>query len=302
MDIKKAIKFGEEALLSVIKDKREVNSNINFLLSYLLRKSKTKKDKNINNKNASKNITNLILNNYELTKEEKNIFINWIERRLTLEPVQYITEETEFFSIPIKIKNGVLIPRQDSETLVEEVLKSVVKESYFLDICAGSGCLGIAILKNLKNSKAVFVDKYKTPISLINKNLKILNLEKRANVICSNMFSKVSGKFDFIVSNPPYIKKEELKSLAIDITMFEPEEALLAGNDGLCFHKILAKEAMNFLKDDSYIFIEIGHNQGAELLKIFKKEKWGNIEIIKDLSNNDRVLKAKKSSKISKKM
>jgi release factor glutamine methyltransferase len=280
MKLKNIIEEATLLLSSVIEDKAEVKSNIFFMLSYLL------------NKSISELKINLDLN---ISKEKEKTFENWLKRRLNFEPVQYITKETEFYGIPIKLDNKVLIPRKETETLVDEVLKEIKKSKTYkvLDLACGTGCIGIAILKNTVKTNLDFSDFYSAPIKITKENLKSLNLESRSKVIKSDMFKNIETKYDIIVSNPPYIKKSEFKILSLDIINFEPKNALIGGSDGLEFYKKIATNAFKYLKEKGKIFLEIGYNQESEVFKIFKNKNWKDINIIKDLSNNPRILIAK---------
>ena len=290
MTIKEAVEFGIKTLsdgLGLDDDlgnEREIDSNVYFLLSSLTQKSiaelKTNQQK-------------------ELSKADVEKFNSWIERRLRMEPVQYIAGETEFWSLPIQVGIGVLIPRQDTETLVDEVkkhFKDVNGKYKFLDIGCGSGCIGISLLNIFKNSGTTFSDKYDVPIKYTNKNLERHSLHNRATVIQSDMFSNIpeNSKFDAIVSNPPYIPEAELRSVSMQITLFEPMEALSAGSSGLDFYKLFADKAVNFLTPNGALFLEIGYNQCEDVIRIFIEKGWQEVTAVKDLGGNHRVVIAKK--------
>jgi release factor glutamine methyltransferase len=293
MTIAEAVEFGKKAFASIFdsepqirtgsETERETTSNVYFLLSSLLKMS----------------IPHLKFNSkHELTKEQINTYQSWLERRLTLEPVQYITGETEFWSLPIMVGEGVLVPRQDTESIITEVkkhLSDVNGKYHFLDMGCGSGCIGMGLLTVFPNSTVKFADKYPKPIEYTKRNLANLKLNDRAEVVMSDMFSGLDSKekFDAIVSNPPYIPSGDLKSLSIQITIFEPMEALKAGDSGLVFHEIFAAQAKKFLKPNAPLFLEIGYNQSEDVIKLFSSAGWMEPKVLLDVAGKPRVLFAK---------
>ncbi len=286
MKIKEALGFGIDALTYGLylqddkETKRHIESDVYFLLTSLLNSNRTYIKTNPDK---------------ELSKEDEEKFKSWLARRLSLEPVQYISGETEFYSLNFYVGKGVLIPRQDTETLVELVEKHFhdkKKELLFMDLCCGSGCIGISLLKTFPNSNCVFVDKHKAPIEYTLKNIKRHELEKRAKVIESDLFSTLNKdlRFDAIVCNPPYISPQDLKSVSMQITLFEPIEALKGGTDGLYYYRQVADSGQRFLKPSAPLFMEIGYNQSKDVCQIFKN--WDKTTIHKDLTGNPRVVKA----------
>jgi len=291
MTIKEAIEFGIKTLSdgfgtdTDLGNEREVQSNVYILLSHLTKKS----------------IVELKTNQQdELSNADIEKFNGWLERRLEMEPTQYIVGVTEFWSLPIYVGPGVLIPRQDTETLVDEVkkhFKDINGKYNLLDIGCGSGCIGISLLSIFKNAHTTFIDKYDAPIKYTKKNLERNKLQNRATVIQSDMFQNIpkDSKFDAIVSNPPYIPEEELKSVSMQITLFEPMEALTAGSSGLNFYELFANEAVNFLTPNGALFLEIGYNQCEDVIRILREKGWQEVNSVKDLGGNHRVVIAKKS-------
>jgi len=286
MKIQEAIAFGTDVLrygLYINEDDasvRQIQSDVLFLISGLL-----KKDNSFIRTNPL----------YELNKEEENTFKSWITRRLSLEPVQYITGETEFYGLEFYVGKGVLVPRQDTETLVDQVLehfKNTKEELTFIDLCCGTGCIGISILKNIPNSKCIFIDKYETPLAFTKNNIERHGLKDRATIIRSDLFNSLDTdlKVNAIFCNPPYISPQELKSISLQITLFEPIEALKGGVDGLYYYRQVADSGQRFLYSRSPIFMEIGYNQARDVKNIFSA--WDKKVISNDLAGNPRVLKA----------
>jgi len=275
-------------LEAVYTNKRELESNIFFLLSYILNKkpSLIKQDFNKN-----------------ISKSKIKIFYNYIHRALKQEPVQYIVGKTEFYGIEYIVKKKVLIPRFDSEIIVEEILKHYTEHFTFLDLCCGSSCIGASVLLNTKNSFCYFLDIDNTAIENTKLNIKKHKLSSRAKIIKSDLFSNLNFKdFDFIVSNPPYLKTEELKSIYVNLNLYEPNTAFDGGTDGLYFYKKIKEDIKTYLKPEGKLFIEIPAYNKAKIIKIFNNLNL--LKTVKDLNKLDRALvftnKIKKLNKITK--
>jgi len=211
-------------------------------------------------------------------------------------PLQYITNNQEFMGLKFYVDENVLIPQPDTEILVEEVIKIAKKEAKenILDICTGSGCIGISLAKSIPNVKIAMSDISKDAIEIAKKNAKENNVLEKVKFIESDMFESIEEKFDIIVSNPPYIETDVIKTLSREVQN-EPKLALDGGENGLEFYKILINEALNYLNNDGYLCMEIGYNQKEKIMELAKKEKvFSKIDIVKDLSGNDRVIICKK--------
>lgn len=185
-------------------------------------------------------------------------------------------------------KNGVLIPRQDTEVLVEEVLKVAKKEDKILDLCTGSGIIGISLAKNLLSDKITAVDISDTALKVSKTNAEKQNVDIK--YIKSDLFENIKEKFDIIVSNPPYIETSVIDTLTEDVKK-EPIIALDGGSDGLDFYRKISKQASDFLNPNGKLFFEIGYNQRESVSNILIELGYKDIECIKDLGNNDRVIK-----------
>lgn len=209
-------------------------------------------------------------------------------------PVQYITHHQEFMKLNFYVDENVLIPQPDTETLVEEVLK-VYTDKYkdenvkILDLCTGSGAIAIALKKYIDKAHITAIDISDSALEIAKKNAKSNGVD--INFIKSDMFEKITDKYDIIVSNPPYIEKEVLKELPKEVQK-EPLLALDGGIDGLQFYREISNKAYKYLNNLGFLIMEIGYNQKESVEKILKnEEKYRNIECIKDLSGNDRVIK-----------
>lgn len=226
----------------------------------------------------------------EISDEEFEVLKSFIERRKAGEPVQYIVNKADFYGLEFFVKKGVLIPRFDTENLVEKALSFIKDGDRILDMCTGSGCIALTLLYYKKNISAVGCDISDEALSIAKENAERLNL--KADFVKSDLFEKVEGKFDVIVSNPPYIETDVVITLENQVKDFEPKNALDGGADGLNFYRIIAKEAKNYLKAGGRIVFEIGYNQGENVPEILKREGYSKIIVSKDLCGNDRVVSA----------
>ena len=207
-------------------------------------------------------------------------------------PIQYITNKQEFMKLDFYVDENVLIPQPDTEILVEKAIEETkkIENVEILDMCTGSGCIGISIAKNIENAKVTLVDISKNAIEIAKKNALQNKVESQLTFIQSNMFEKVEKKFDIIVSNPPYIKTDVIQKLDKQVQN-EPHIALDGGKDGLKFYKIIIEEAKKYLKENGKLILEIGYDQKEEVENLIKQSgQYKKIEVIKDLSQNDRVI------------
>lgn len=204
-------------------------------------------------------------------------------------PLQYITGTQEFMGLSFTVNENVLIPRQDTECLVEEVLK-VCKGKRVLDLCTGSGCIIISLAKLGEVLKATGSDICPKALEVARVNAECL--EADVEFIQSNLFSNIEGVYDIIVSNPPYIPTEVIKDLMPEVKDNEPIKALDGSMDGLIFYRQIARELGNYLTKDGQVFFEIGHDQGPAVMELLRKEGFNNINIKKDLSGLDRIVAA----------
>lgn len=232
-----------------------------------------------------------------LVNEYKSLIIKREERM----PIKYILGETEFMGLDLWVEEGVLIPRGDTEILVEEVLKVIPEDSKVnvCDLCSGSGAIGIALAHYRKNITVESVDYYDIPEKVTKKNISRYNLNSRVTFTRSDLLSKsIEDKkiYDVIVSNPPYIRDEVIKTLMSDVKDYEPYTALSGGSDGLYFYRKIIDQSKDVLVENGILAFEIGHDQGKELKALMEASNFEDIKIIQDLASLDRVVIGKLKS------
>ena len=284
MNIKELINFGKTTL-----EKNEVEDAgiiARVLAQYIL---KMDRNKIVINENS---------NIEEIDKHRYYLAIIEIIQGM---PLQYITNSQEFYGIQMYVNENVLIPQPDTEILVQEVIKIIEqknknkeqKDIEILDMCTGSGCIAVAIATNVQNVNAMLADISREALKVAKVNAQNTNTTEKFKFIQTNMFEKVEGKFDIIVSNPPYIETDTIKSLNKQVQN-EPLLALDGGEDGLKFYRILVNEGYKYLNKDGYLCMEIGYNQKQKVEELLKQnEKYTSIYTLKDFNGNDRVVIAK---------
>jgi release factor glutamine methyltransferase len=212
-----------------------------------------------------------------------------LSRRIEHEPLQYITGEQEFMGLTFDVDNNVLIPRQDTEILVELVM-SQCKTKKVLDVCTGSGCIAISLAKLGEPKSISALDISSGALKVAKKNA--VRNEVEIEFIESNMFEKVTEVFDIIVSNPPYIKQKEIDTLMPEVKQYEPALALDGNVDGLEFYRILTSEAKKYLTPEGKVFFEIGFDQAEDVARLLSENGYYNIKVTKDYAKLDRVVSA----------
>jgi release factor glutamine methyltransferase len=228
-----------------------------------------------------------------LKQNELDAYREMIKRRSSFEPLQYITGYVEFYNLEFKVNPGVLIPRPETEILIETIMQNCNDKITIIDIGSGSGIIGISLAVNLQNSNVYCTDISEEAIILAKENA------RRHNVISRTSFLKhdiISQPIDFIpavdviVSNPPYISKNDINTLQKEIKNFEPRCALTDESDGYTFFKIIATKAINTLNFGGKLFFEISEGQSSTVKNILQDNSFSNIEIVKDYQNIDRVI------------
>ena len=234
----------------------------------------------------------IIYDNKEVTTEQEKTYMQNIEKLIKGIPLQHITNSQEFMKMNFFVNSDVLIPRQDTEILVEEVIKlgEEKRKISILDLCTGSGAIAISLAKYLPNAKIYASDISKKALEVAKRNAKSNEVFEKIEFINSDLFKKIEGKFDIIVSNPPYIRTEAIKKLDMEVQK-EPILALDGGIDGLNFYRKIVEEAYSHLKYDSYLCFEIGYDQKEEVSEIIKNAKvYTDTYCKKDLYGNDRII------------
>lgn len=224
----------------------------------------------------------------EKTKEELDRYHNLIKRRAGRIPLQHLTHEQEFMGLPFYVDERVLIPRQDTEILVEEALHGLKDGMQILDMCTGSGCILLSLLHYSNECEGVGVDFSTDALEVARQNAQ--SLGETPVFIHSDLFENVTGKFDLIVSNPPYIATKEIETLMPEVREHEPHMALDGLEDGLFFYRRIVQDAIRHLKSDSRLIFEIGYDQAKIVAKLMTDAGFDAVEIKKDYAGLDRVV------------
>ena len=236
---------------------------------------------------------------FNLDEKQEDEFSKLIQMRKNKMPIKYILGECEFMGMDFIVKPGVLIPRPDTEILVEEVIKQIKKKGYtkICDVCSGSGAIGIAIAEFIKDTQVTLYDISEVALEVSKLNIERFDLSRRVNDELSDLLQvaiKQNKKYDMIVSNPPYIREDIIPTLMEDVKNYEPYIALYGGKDGLDFYKRITEESLMVLEKGGMLAFEIGYDQKEQVEEILLRLGFEQIECIKDLSGNDRVIKATK--------
>lgn len=229
-----------------------------------------------------------------LDDEQEKYFLEMMKDRLNERPIAYIIGNREFMGLDFFVKEGVLIPRPDTETLVEELINICNNKTglNILDIGTGSGAITVSLAKYLDKSHVISVDISDIALEIAFKNAVSNKVDERIDFIKSDVFSNVpkEQKFDIIVSNPPYIRKKDIEGLNKQVKDFEPYNALEGGDDGLDFYRKITKESKEFLKTKGLLAYEVGHDQASDVIKIMQQNGFEGIYTKKDLQGFERVV------------
>jgi release factor glutamine methyltransferase len=221
---------------------------------------------------------------------------DWVQRRKSREPIQYITGKAGFYNLILDVTPDVLIPRPESERLVELLLSTVDRDEKIsiLDIGTGSGCLALALGKELPNANITGIDNSAKAIEIAKINAETLKIKNVKFLLMDIFEERIDEKYDILISNPPYIPQQEIESLMQDVKEFEPLSALTDYADGLTFYHKISEISPTIVNPNSWLYLEVGLGEHPKTaMKLFSNEKFKNVELIKDYNGDDRVLKAK---------
>ena len=230
----------------------------------------------------------------EIEIEDYNCFIDLINQRLNMKPIAYLVGNKSFWKYDFKVTNDVLIPRPDTEVIIDQVIKLTKNKSKLnvLDIGVGSGCIILTILKEKKNFRGTGIDISKKTLKICKINSDNLGVSNRLKLFKSDVDNFQIGKYDLIVSNPPYIKKVDLKYLNKDVIGFEPRLALDGGLEGLSVIQKVIEKSSKLIKKNGILVLEIAFDQKKRVIEILKKEGFYIKKFMKDLARNDRCITA----------
>lgn len=270
MTLQEALKNGRQRLLEMNIDNSEYDAWL--LLAYSFQTDKLK----------------FLMNPLqEISEEGYEAYLDLIEKRSRHIPLQYLTGEQEFMGLSFLVREGVLIPRQDTEILVLEALK-VSEDMEVLDMCTGSGCIILSLAKLGKIKSGTGADISPAALQIAHENAE--RLQADVKFLQSNIYSQIDGKYDIIISNPPYIPTGDIPELMEEVKDNEPSIALDGMEDGLYFYREICKGLQTHLNPKGYVFFEIGYNQGEAVRKLLEEAGMDTISIIKDLAGLDRVV------------
>lgn len=240
-----------------------------------------------------------------VSKKQLDRLHDLVKRAARKEPVAYLTGKTEFYSLEINVNPACMIPRPETELLVEKAvdfLKGRSTDQLVCDLCTGSGCIAVAIARNLPKARIIATDISEKALAVAAENIEKHDLKKQIRLLCGDLFDPIvpqldSAKFDLLVCNPPYVSKSEFEKLDRNVKDYEPESALLAGADGLDVYRQICRKAGNFLKPGAALMLEIGIGQSNAVKRLLENAGcFAEIKIEKDFNKIDRVVIAKTKS------
>ena len=237
--------------------------------------------------------TLLVHGERDVSEEEYGRYCGLIERRAVHVPLQHLTGEQDFMGLTFLVNKDVLVPRQDTEVLVEEAMKHLHDGMRILDLCTGSGCILLSLLHYSNDCEGVGVDLSARALSVAGKNYEIQRTQRpdmKARFLEGNLFEGLEDRFDMIVSKPPYIITDVIDTLMPEVREYEPVMALDGGTDGLAFYRRIAGDAGAYLNGGGMLFFEIGCEQAADVCKIMEAAGFREVEVVKDFAGLDRVV------------
>ncbi len=234
--------------------------------------------------------------NEPVSAEQQEQLEEFVQRRIKKEPLAYIIGEQDFWGFTFKIRDGVLVPRSDSETLIAVLLNLLPDKKVtatMADIGVGSGCLLLSILSEYPNMKGIGVDISKIALGVTEDNAENLGLTDRVELVHgSGAKALLDEKISIIISNPPYIETDDIKNLMAEVSKYEPKEALDGGKDGLDVYRYLIPQAYDRLHSGGLLLLEIGHTQNESVTNLLEEKQWQEITCYQDLAGRDRVIAA----------
>ena len=230
----------------------------------------------------------LVHGDKEIPPEQCDRYVEYIQRRQKRAPLQQILGYQEFMGLRFKVTPDVLIPRQDTEILVEEVMRYLHDGMHILDMCTGSGCILLSLLRYSNDCEGTGCDISEPALKVAEENAKALSLN--ASFVQSDLFENVSGKYEFIVSNPPYIPTGVISTLMEEVRDHEPVSALDGREDGLYFYREIVEKAGEFLHPGGMLFFEIGYDQAEKVSSLMREAGYQEVTVCKDLAGLDRVV------------
>ena len=268
---------GNSALSMALEEEREAQLDARLLLEHV----------------CGSSLQTLLLDGERpVTDNEAELYRRLLKRRCSREPLAYILGKWDFMGLEFGVSSDVLIPEQDTENLVEEVMREVCDGDRILDLCTGSGCILLSLLNYSNGSTGVGTDLSEGAIAVAKENALKLGLSERCDWKAGDLFEAVDPgeKFDIIVSNPPYIRSETIGELAPEVRIHEPRMALDGGDDGLYFYKRIIPEAADYLRTGGMLFLEIGYDQAEQVGALMKDAGYYEVRTIKDYGGNDRIV------------
>ena len=268
---------GNSALSMALEEEREAQLDARLLLEHV----------------CGTSLQTLLLDGERpVTDNEAELYRRLLKRRCSREPLAYILGKWDFMGLEFGVSSDVLIPEQDTENLVEEVMREVCDGDRILDLCTGSGCILLSLLNYSNGSTGVGTDLSEGAIDVAKENALKLGLSERCDWKAGDLFEAVDPgeKFDIIVSNPPYIRSETIGELAPEVRIHEPRMALDGGDDGLYFYKRIIPEAADYLRTGGMLFLEIGYDQAEQVSALMKDAGYYEVRTIKDYGGNDRIV------------
>ncbi len=268
---------GNSALSMALEEEREAQLDARLLLEHV----------------CGTSLQTLLLDGESpVTDNEAELYRRLLKRRCSREPLAYILGKWDFMGLEFGVSSDVLIPEQDTENLVEEVMREVCDGDRILDLCTGSGCILLSLLNYSNGSTGVGTDLSEGAIAVAKENALKLGLSERCDWKAGDLFEAVDPgeKFDIIVSNPPYIRSETIGELAPEVRIHEPRMALDGGDDGLYFYKRIIPEAADYLRTGGMLFLEIGYDQAEQVGALMKDAGYYEVRTIKDYGGNDRIV------------